>query len=196
MLLPSIHFIQHSYREARVWSCLSHNNVVPFFGLCRDLGLSLAMISPLYDNGHVFKYLNKNPQVDRLAIVSLGYFWREWYWLLNLQIIGAAHGLKYIHANNVVHGNPKGVEHFLVSCCSVMFWQYIPRIRSLLTMMGTLAWLVSEYQDWLVGQVLTLPHLLGPLDGRHLSCFAPLSSTTMPLGWQKSLMCMPSQWWH
>ena len=77
MFLPPIHFKQGLNREVKVWNRLSQKNVVPFLGLCRDVGPSPAMISPLYDNGHVFEYLNENPQVDRLTIVSLGCFWRE-----------------------------------------------------------------------------------------------------------------------
>lgn len=78
-------------RETRVWHSLSHMNVMPFLGLCDEIGPSPAMISPLYDNGDVIRYLNNNPQADRLAI-----------------IIGVAHGLQYLHAKGVVHGDLKG----------------------------------------------------------------------------------------
>jgi hypothetical protein len=63
-------------RETRVWHSLSHKNVVNFLGLCRDVGPSTAMISPLYDNGHVYRYLANNPQEleGNLTIVNLGSF--------------------------------------------------------------------------------------------------------------------------
>jgi hypothetical protein len=43
---------------------------MPFFGLCHGIGPSPAIISPLYENGHVGHYISKNPQADRLALVS------------------------------------------------------------------------------------------------------------------------------
>jgi len=78
-------------RETRVWHSLSHENVMPFLGLCHGVGPSPAMISRLYDNGDVHQYLKRKPQVDRLAI-----------------IIGVARGLQYLHSQKVVHGDFKG----------------------------------------------------------------------------------------
>jgi len=77
-------------RETRVWLCLSHQNVVPFLGLCDGLGPSFAMISPLYNNGDVQQYFEKNPRADRPPIV-----------------IGIARGLCYLHAQHVIHGDLK-----------------------------------------------------------------------------------------
>jgi hypothetical protein len=62
---------QRLNRETRVWHSLVHQNVMPFLGLCRGIGPSPAMISPLYNNGDVHHYLVKNPQADRQAIVRL-----------------------------------------------------------------------------------------------------------------------------
>jgi serine/threonine protein kinase len=78
-------------RETRVWHSLSHANILPFLGVCSDLGPSTAMVSPLCDNGAVLQYLGINPQANRLKI-----------------IIGVARGLKYLHSRDVVHGDLKG----------------------------------------------------------------------------------------
>jgi len=89
------HFLENTIRrlnrETRVWHSLCHENVLPFLGLCRDLGPSPAMISPLCHNGDVSQYLLSNPRADRQAI-----------------IIGVAHGLEYFHSRNVIHGDLKG----------------------------------------------------------------------------------------
>jgi len=78
-------------RETRVWHALSHPNVVPFLGVCSDIGPSPAMISPLYNNGHVCAYLNTHKNKDPQAFV-----------------IGVARGLKYLHLSSVIHGDIKG----------------------------------------------------------------------------------------
>jgi len=78
-------------RETKVWWCLDHENIVPFLGVCHNLGPSPAMISRLYDNGDVHSYLVKTPAVDRLVIIK-----------------GIANGLKYLHSKKVVHGDLKG----------------------------------------------------------------------------------------
>jgi serine/threonine protein kinase len=67
--MGSINMGQRIKRESRVWNILSHENIMPFMGLCSNIGPSLAMISPLYGNGDVNKYLGVRPEVDRLAIV-------------------------------------------------------------------------------------------------------------------------------
>jgi len=60
---------QRIKRESRAWNILSHENIMPFIGLCSNIGPSLAMISPLYENGDVHKYLDVRSEVDRLAMV-------------------------------------------------------------------------------------------------------------------------------
>jgi hypothetical protein len=67
---------QRLNRETRVWHSLSHKNLTPFLGVCYGIGLSPAMIIPLYPNGNVCCYLVSNPEADRLAIVRPRCLWR------------------------------------------------------------------------------------------------------------------------
>ncbi|TDL16125.1 kinase-like protein [Rickenella mellea] len=82
-------------REARVWSRLSHPNIIPFYGACFDLGRASTpcLVAPFLENGHIMNYLSKHPEADRLDLVT--------------QI---AAGLDYLHNLNppVVHGDLKG----------------------------------------------------------------------------------------
>jgi hypothetical protein len=64
---------QRLNRETRVWHRLSHVNILPFLGVCGNIGPSSAMISPLCDNGNVCQYLINEPEADRDAIVSAVY---------------------------------------------------------------------------------------------------------------------------
>ncbi|KIM86960.1 hypothetical protein PILCRDRAFT_293263 [Piloderma croceum F 1598] len=83
--------IRRLNRESRVWHSLCHPNILPFLGLCRDMGPSPAMISPLCHNGDIHPYLATNPDADRLEI-----------------IIGVARGVQYLHSRNIIHGRLKG----------------------------------------------------------------------------------------
>lgn len=69
--------IQRVDRELRVWSKISHENVLEFLGLClfwrpnRPLseGAFLSLVSPWMKNGTSTQYLRDHPDVDRLDIV-------------------------------------------------------------------------------------------------------------------------------
>jgi serine/threonine protein kinase len=113
-IVPLTGINQRLKRETRVWYCLSDKNVMPFFGLCNDLGPSAAMISPLYDNSDMIQYFKKTPGADRQIIVSLTAFGENGVSSL-LQITGVAHGLKYLHSKDIVHGDLKPVKPFVVS---------------------------------------------------------------------------------
>ncbi|KDQ18464.1 hypothetical protein BOTBODRAFT_73007, partial [Botryobasidium botryosum FD-172 SS1] len=82
-------------REAKVWSHLSHPNVLPFLGLC-TLDSVPYLISPWMENGHALNFVQKQPNVDRLRLVSLAQ---------------VADGLEYLHSfkpQPVVHGDLRG----------------------------------------------------------------------------------------
>ncbi|KAJ7914607.1 kinase-like domain-containing protein [Mycena leptocephala] len=78
------------YKEARIWRQLDHPNILPFWGIALDLGLSPALISPYYASGPIMKYFQnhaKDPK-DKLEMV-----------------IGVANGLAYLHSKEIIHGS-------------------------------------------------------------------------------------------
>ncbi|KDQ18468.1 hypothetical protein BOTBODRAFT_28844 [Botryobasidium botryosum FD-172 SS1] len=82
-------------REARVWSQLSHPNVLLFLGLC-TLGSVPYLISPWMENGHALDFVRKQPDVDRLRLLAQ-----------------VAIGLDYLHSSKpepVIHGDLRGAN--------------------------------------------------------------------------------------
>ncbi|KAI0798115.1 kinase-like domain-containing protein [Abortiporus biennis] len=79
-------------REVNVWSRLSHPNVLRFLGIVTDIGHFIALVAPWQENGNISEFiLRHGPAViDPLEIM-----------------ISAAEGMKYLHSQNVVHGNIK-----------------------------------------------------------------------------------------
>ncbi|KAJ6514758.1 kinase-like domain-containing protein [Mycena vulgaris] len=78
------------YREARRWRRLDHTNILPFLGISLDLGLSPALISPLFESGPIMKYLQHNPKHPQARLQM---------------VIGVASGLAYLHSEGIFHGN-------------------------------------------------------------------------------------------
>jgi len=76
-------------RETRIWHSLSHENILPFLGLCRKIGPSPAMISPLCNRANVHEYLASRPR-ECMSV-----------------ILGVARGLEYLHFKGVIHGDIK-----------------------------------------------------------------------------------------
>ncbi|KAJ7831257.1 hypothetical protein B0H13DRAFT_1578489, partial [Mycena leptocephala] len=72
------------------WSRLNHPNVLGFLGISVDLGPSPALISPFCQSGSIMKYLTDSPKPlqECLGVIS-----------------AIAHGLAYLHAEGLVHGN-------------------------------------------------------------------------------------------
>ena len=58
------------FEEAVMWNRLKHQNLVPFIGV---VGEPLQMVSEWIPNGTLTKYVEKDPGVDRLGLVSLSY---------------------------------------------------------------------------------------------------------------------------
>ncbi|KAG6918047.1 hypothetical protein DXG01_016703 [Tephrocybe rancida] len=82
-------------REVVPWAQLSHDNVLPFSGLC-EIGDShgrLGLVSPYLENGNVMQFLKRNPLANRQPF-----------------ILDAAIGLSYLHENGYVHGDIKGAN--------------------------------------------------------------------------------------
>ncbi|KAG9097351.1 hypothetical protein FS749_006524 [Ceratobasidium sp. UAMH 11750] len=82
--------IKRTARELNTWSKLKHRNVLELFGLAVFHG-RLAMVSPWVEYGSVRSVVSKWPTVDRYNLCRQ-----------------LALAVKYVHQENVVHGDIKG----------------------------------------------------------------------------------------
>ena len=107
-------FLQVFYREVIVWKRLQHPNVVPFLGVPSEMP-PFESVCDWMENGEITEYVRKNPDVDRVDLVS-GFvsiittsFERQ-----ISQLWDVADGLHYLHSCNVIHGSLKGVSHLIL----------------------------------------------------------------------------------
>ncbi|KAG9224150.1 hypothetical protein CCMSSC00406_0006818 [Pleurotus cornucopiae] len=79
-------------REAQIWLKLQHPNIVGFLGSCSfphsRLRQSTAIVSEFCPNGCVMDYLEANPEVLRITLIT-----------------GIAQGLEYLHSKDIIHGD-------------------------------------------------------------------------------------------
>ncbi|KAK7470196.1 hypothetical protein VKT23_001634 [Stygiomarasmius scandens] len=95
--------------EALVWKQLKHPNVLPFLGVSTELSPRFCLVSPWMENGNVNSFLEKNPDHDRLRMLS-----------------EIAEGLRYLHDCNpqIIHGDVRGANIMIDSsktCCLADF---------------------------------------------------------------------------
>ncbi|KXN89748.1 hypothetical protein AN958_05288 [Leucoagaricus sp. SymC.cos] len=74
--------------EIDVWSKLSNDHILQFYGIVTDVDSSLLIMSSWLENGSALDYLAMNPKADKLSLLQ-----------------DAAEGLNYLHSQDVVHGN-------------------------------------------------------------------------------------------
>ncbi|KAF5349239.1 hypothetical protein D9756_009417 [Leucocoprinus leucothites] len=82
--------------EAVLWGQLQHTNVLPFYGVYRlehPTHNRICLVSPWMGNGNVDEYLAREPNADRMSLIR-----------------DIASGLKYLHTQNIVHGDLKGAN--------------------------------------------------------------------------------------
>ncbi|KAK1216574.1 hypothetical protein PQX77_020790 [Marasmius sp. AFHP31] len=84
-------------REAIVWKHLSHPHLLPFLGMyyLDNDREELCLVSPWMDKGDLVRYLKETPreEVDHLSLAH-----------------DVAAGLSYLHGEEIVHGDLKGVN--------------------------------------------------------------------------------------
>ncbi|KAG6819479.1 hypothetical protein H0H93_011447 [Arthromyces matolae] len=64
------HVLKQFSREVILWGQLSHDNVLPMYGLYR-FKKRLCLVSPWMDNGDVATYLKSNPNADRHSLACI-----------------------------------------------------------------------------------------------------------------------------
>ncbi|KAG6850018.1 hypothetical protein H0H93_002467 [Arthromyces matolae] len=79
-------------REAIVWGQLRHPNILPFYGISKFRS-RVAFISHWAIHGDICEYLRSNPDANRILLA-----------------LDTASGVEYLHQNDIVHGDLKGVN--------------------------------------------------------------------------------------
>lgn len=81
-------------RELIIWQKLIHDNILPLYGVAVGFGPFTAMVSPWAKNGSLTAYLESHRDLlipDQFKLLS-----------------DIASGLRYLHSNQVVHGDLSG----------------------------------------------------------------------------------------
>ncbi|TFK28484.1 kinase-like protein [Coprinopsis marcescibilis] len=81
------------YRETLIWSQLSHENLLPFYGILQPDGNDgrLCFVSPWMENGNVREYVCEHPEADLLLLMT-----------------DVLRGIEYLHSEGIVHSDLKG----------------------------------------------------------------------------------------
>ncbi|KAF9646422.1 hypothetical protein BDM02DRAFT_3021911 [Thelephora ganbajun] len=78
-------------KEAVGWAWLRHENILPFIGIATQ-PIRFSMVSEWMPNGDIMSFIAHNPNQNLFPL-----------------LIDTAVGLQYLHRNDFVHGNLKGV---------------------------------------------------------------------------------------
>jgi len=79
-------------REAVIWKRLCHSNILPFYGVSFALkGTRPCLISPWMINGNIRDFAANKLHAERIKL-----------------LLDVCDGLRYLHAQDVVHGDLKG----------------------------------------------------------------------------------------
>ncbi|KAF6757190.1 kinase-like domain-containing protein [Ephemerocybe angulata] len=83
------------WKEAILWSQLSHDNLLPFYGVYHlgDQHNRVCLVSPWMEMGNVVDYLRGSPRAERPLLLS-----------------DIASGIAYLHECEVIHGDLKGAN--------------------------------------------------------------------------------------
>ncbi|KAG5634198.1 hypothetical protein H0H81_002972, partial [Sphagnurus paluster] len=79
-------------REAILWGQLFHPNILPFYGIHRTRK-DVSLVSPWAEKGNIVDFLKKNEIKNRILLC-----------------LDVARGLSYMHENDIIHGDIKGVN--------------------------------------------------------------------------------------
>ena len=95
-----------------MWKRLQHPNIVPFLGVPTNVPPPFQIVCDWMENGRITEYVRKNPEVDRVDLVSRPVstvtISPECY---ISQLWDVADGLHFLHSNKIIHGDLKGVSH-------------------------------------------------------------------------------------
>ena len=89
-----------------MWKRLRHPNIVHFIGVTIE---PFQLVSEWIPNGVLTDYITKNPDANRIALVSPISTITTNQHKLSFQLLDVAEGLNYLHVNYMIHGDFKGV---------------------------------------------------------------------------------------
>ncbi|TFK41736.1 kinase-like domain-containing protein, partial [Crucibulum laeve] len=96
------HLLKVFSKEALIWRYVSHANLLPFYGIyhLEDSYRRICLVSPWIENGNICDYIEEHLPggTERLLLTS--------------DII---EGVYYLHLNNIVHADLKGVNILVTS---------------------------------------------------------------------------------
>ncbi|KAG5718462.1 putative LIM domain-containing serine/threonine-protein kinase [Termitomyces sp. T112] len=79
-------------RELMAWAQISHENILPFYGICPlGDGVRFGIVAPFLKSGNVVDFLVEFPNANRRSLIR-----------------GIATGMSHLHENGIVHGDIKG----------------------------------------------------------------------------------------
>ncbi|KAG2143615.1 kinase-like domain-containing protein [Suillus clintonianus] len=134
--------IKRIKRELRICANLKHRNILPVYGYTYGFGPFIAIVIPWAENGNLTAYLEREGAA--LALVRRFQILRD--------IIA---GLRYLHANSVIHGDfngPNVLIHGDGSACvadfglSLMYSEVISASQAswTSTLKGNMRWMAPE----------------------------------------------------
>ena len=100
---------QSILRETKLWYTLRHANLLPLLGCIYDVNGLPSLISPYCKHGNVVSFIQKNPAVDRVALVRLLISLYLHIEANALQLLQIGEGLKYMHDRKIIHSDIKSV---------------------------------------------------------------------------------------
>lgn len=87
-------------RESNVWFRLEHENILPLYGFCNDIGKYGALVSPWYENENAIKFIYRESKTCRVAASKRFQLWSD-----------VVEGVLYLHSSHngrsLVHGDLK-----------------------------------------------------------------------------------------
>lgn len=151
---------QKLLREMTVWSATSHQNITPFFGVSFDFDRpgTPCLVCPYYHHGNITNYVKKQPNVNRLSLVS---YLSVNYWILSStlpQLAQAALALSHLHSLSIIHGDIKGANILIDDNGQVKVADFgLSRILktsgfTTKTASGTLRWMALELYETSEGE--------------------------------------------